>query len=205
MRVYAITQRSLAPGRDLASTIRRWAECGVDRVQIREKDLAARQVYDLARRVLERPVPEGFELFINERFDIALAAGAHGVHLGARSLPVRLVRRRVGGRLRIGYSAHTVDEAIRAARDGADLVTLSPIFATHSKPMNRPELGTGPLCRAVRGLGETPLFALGGINPERAVRLRGTGIAGVALTGCLMRSTDPAGTVSALRRALEGD
>jgi thiamine-phosphate pyrophosphorylase len=205
MKVYGITQSSLAPERDLSDTIRCWAESGVDRVQIREKDLPARQVFELLRQVLEMPLPEGFELFVNERFDIALAAGAHGVHLGAGSLPVRLVRRKVGRRLCIGYSAHSVEEAVQAAKDGADFVTLSPIFETHSKPMNRPALGVEPLRRAADALGRTQLFALGGIDPQRAGRLRDSGVAGIALTGWLMQSSDPAATVQALKRALEED
>lgn len=202
MKLYAITRRQLAPGRDLAAMVRAWAQAGVEMAQVREKDLPARQVYDLVRRIVEPPLPEGFLLFVNERFDVALGAGAHGVHLGAASLPVRAVRRSVGRRLRIGYSAHSVEEAAAAARDGADLVTLSPVFPTISKPMSAPPLGIEPLREAVRRVRGAEVFALGGIDAERAALLRGTGIAGVAMIAELMRSRDPRRTVRDLRRAL---
>ncbi len=203
MKVYGITQRSLAPHHGLAVTVRRWAESGVDLAQVREKDLGAREVYEIVRRILDAPLPERFELFVNERFDVALAAGAHGVHLGVRSLPVKLVRRRVGRRLRIGYSAHSVAEALQAERDGADLVTLSPVFPPHSKPASAPALGVEPLRQAARRLRRAELFALGGLDPGRARLLRGTGVAGIALTGNLMTSTDPTATVRSLRAALQ--
>lgn len=202
MKLYAITRRGLAPGRDLSAVVRSWAEAGVDMAQVREKDLPARQVHDLVRRILEPPLPEEFLLFVNERFDVALGAGAHGVHLGAASLPVRVVRRRVGRRLRIGYSAHSVEEAVAAAREGADLVTLSPVFPTLSKPMSGPPLGLEPLREAARRVRGAEVFALGGIDATRAALLRGTGIAGVAMIAEFMRSEDPERTVRELRRAL---
>jgi thiamine-phosphate pyrophosphorylase len=205
MKLYAITRRQLAPERDLASLVRSWAEAGVDLAQVREKDLPARQVYEIVRRILEPPLPTGFQLFVNERFDLALAAGAHGVQLGASSLPVRLVRRKVRARLRIGYSAHSVEEAVRAARDGADLVTLSPVFPTLSKRMEGPPLGIEPLRQAARRVLGAEVFALGGINAIRAGSLRGTEVAGVAGIAEFMRSADPAATVAALRRALAED
>jgi thiamine-phosphate pyrophosphorylase len=205
MKIYAITRRQLTPGRDLAPMVRSWAEAGVEMAQVREKDLPVREVYDLVRRILEPPLPRGFELFVNERFDVALAAGAHGVHLGVASLPVSVVRRKVGRRLRIGYSAHSVREAVEAARAGADVVTLGPVFRTLSKPMSGPPLGIEPLREAVRRVRGAEVFALGGIDESSARKLRGAGVAGVALIAALMRSEDPSATVRALRRALSGD
>ncbi len=202
MKLYAITRRGLAPGCDLAVLVRGWAQAGVDMAQVREKDLPARQVYEIVRRILAPPLPEGFCLFVNERFDVALGAGAHGVHLGAAGLPVRLVRRKVGRRLRIAYSAHSVEEAAAAARDGADLVTLSPVFPTLSKPMTGPPLGLEPLREAARRVRGAEVFALGGIDATRAALLRGSGIAGAAMISEFMRSHDAARTVRTLRAAL---
>jgi thiamine-phosphate pyrophosphorylase len=205
MKLYAITRRQLVPGVDLVRLVRSWAEAGVDMAQLREKDLPARQVFNLARCILQPPVPEGFELFISERFDVALAAGAHGVHLGAAGPPVRRVRRRVGRRLRIAYSAHSVVEAQDAVRQGADFATLSPVFPTRSKPMRSPPLGVEPLREAARRVGRGRLFALGGIDTARAALLRGTGLAGIAMIAEFMRSNDPERTVRDLRAALGGE
>jgi len=205
MKLYAITRRQLAPGVDLVRLVRSWAEAGVEMAQLREKDLPVRKVFEMARQILQPPVPKGFRLFVNERFDVALGAGAHGVHLGAASPPVRLVRRQVGRRLRIAYSAHSVEEAQAAVRQGADFVTLSPVFPTRSKPMNGPPLGIEPVREAARRLGRTRVFALGGIDATRAKLLRGTGLAGIAMIAEFMRSDDPRRTANALRSALGGE
>jgi thiamine-phosphate pyrophosphorylase len=202
MKLIAITGRQLAPGRDLAAIVRSWASAGVEMAQLREKDLPARQVFDLARRILQPPLPAGFRLFINDRFDVALAAGAHGVQLSSHSLPVDLVRRKTGGRLRIGYSAHGVEEAEAAARAGADLILLGPVFRSFSKPEAGPLLGIEPLREAVRRIAGSELYAVGGIDASRAALLRGTGVAGAALITEFMRSEEPARTAAVLRRAL---
>ncbi|HEV8232814.1 MAG TPA: thiamine phosphate synthase [Thermoanaerobaculia bacterium] len=154
-------------------------------VQVREKNETDREVLrqtKSARAKLGPAVP----LFVNRRLDVALAAGADGVHLPASGLPVSRVRAASPRGFRVGVSAHSADEAVRAIEEGADLVVLGPIFETPSKPFGRP---LGPA--ALSGLPKrdahgADVFAIGGIDESRLPDLlpfadRISGVAGIRL------------------------
>ncbi|MFL6235775.1 MAG: thiamine phosphate synthase [Thermoanaerobaculia bacterium] len=151
---------------------------GIGAVQIREKDLDDRDLYDLAR-LARTALPPPARLLVNGRLDVALAAGADGVHLPADGVPVRALRARFGrfdGRnVLIGRSTHTVEEVERARDEGADYVTFGPVFAT---PGKGPPVGLEGLARAAAA--GVPVFALGGVTLERFGDLAGAGAAGVA-------------------------
>jgi len=138
-------------------------------------------------------------LFINDRIDVALAVDADGIHLPSRSLPVDVVRRLVGPRKWIGVSAHSVDEVQVAAVGGADFVTFGPVFPTPSKLRYGHPVGLKELERAVRH-GPLPVFAVGGITPERIGSVLATGAHGVAMISSIMSQRD---TRSAVRICLE--
>ncbi len=147
---------------------------GIGAVQIREKDLDDRDLYDLAR--LARTVlPASARLLVNGRLDVALAAGADGVHLPADGVPVAALRTRFGEAVLIGRSTHTVEEVERARDEGADYVTFGPVFATPGKGA---PVGLEGLARAT-AVG-VPVLALGGVTLERLEELAGAGAAGVA-------------------------
>lgn len=161
---------------------------GVNAVLLREKDLPAREQFALALELREITRAAGAELLISARADIALAAGADGVHLGWDALPPEAVRAVAGTRLKIGVSSHSLEEALAAERAGADYVTFSPIFATPSKNGLVAPQGIERLrkvCAALR----IPCIALGGITLENAHETLAAGAAGVA--GIRLFATPP--------------
>jgi len=167
----------------LCDSIRRAAAAGIDWIQIREKDLDTRPLAELARFAVDETRATSTKILINDRLDVALAAGATGVHLGEQSLPLERVNewRRSGGRLdfQIGVSCHSLDDARAAERNGADYIFFGPIFATPSKEaFGRPQ-GIECLqevCSAI----EIPVLAIGGVNVENARACIEAGAAGIA-------------------------
>ncbi|KQP07436.1 thiamine monophosphate synthase [Methylobacterium sp. Leaf99] len=166
-------------------------------VWFRERDLAPGPRETLARAVLARVRARGGVLSLGGDAALAAALGADGVHLPGGATPADMTeaRRRLPAGL-IGVSAHTIGDVEAAARHGADYATLSPIFATPSKPGYGPALGPEALRAASRhGL---PVIALGGITREGVRPCRVAGAAGIAVMGGLMRGGDPAGDVRTL-------
>jgi len=179
-----ITDRKSLPSEDaLLATIARNLAAGVDWIQIREKDLSARELLALVRTVKALPMSSRATILVNGRTDVALAAGADGVHLPADSVPPQALRPAVPAEFLIGVSAHTVEEARQAEAEGADYVLFGPVFAPLSKHTNLPARGLGGLAEAVRSV-RIPVIALGGItwkNVDECVTAGAKGIAGISL------------------------
>lgn len=151
-------------------------------MQIREKDLPTRELLDLVSAAVEAAgghAGEGSRVVVNDRLDVAWAAGAHGVHLGNKSLPARIVRGIVSSDFLVGVSCHSLEEALAAESAGANYLVLGPVFETPSKLAYGPPLGLGKL-REVTSRVRIPVFALGGITPERAGACREAGATGIA-------------------------
>jgi thiamine-phosphate pyrophosphorylase len=182
-------RRQLSPDarttRDEIDALERWLDEAIDRVdliQLRETDLDARTLCALASRLAARTRNSGTAVIVNDRADVARAAGAAGVHLRGDGAPTARVRTIAAAGWLIGRSVHGVAEA-RAAR-AADYVIFGTVFPTRSKP-GAPVHGLEDLAAAVRAA-DVPVLAIGGIDPERAGACRKVGAVGVAAIGLFL-------------------
>jgi len=184
-RVYPLTDVQLS-GLSHADQVRLLSLGGATLVQLREKHMPALQFYEHARAA----VAAGVQLIINDRVDIALAVGAHGVHLGQDDMPPEAARRLLGDKAIIGYSTHSVEQAGKALTLPIDYIAIGPIFATSTKTNPSPTLGLEGL-RAVRAaVGNVQLVAIGGISHSNAREVIEAGADSVAVISALL--SDPA-------------
>jgi thiamine-phosphate pyrophosphorylase len=171
------------PARTLHDSIRRAAAAGATWIQIREKDLDARSLVDLARFAVAETLAAGVRVYVNDRLDVALATGAAGVHLGEKSLPLGAVIewRRSTGRsdFQVGVSCHSLESARAAEQGGADYIFFGPVYATPSKAAYGAPQGIERLREVCRSV-EIPVLAIGGINLENAGACLEAGAAGIA-------------------------
>jgi thiamine-phosphate pyrophosphorylase len=181
LQLYYITDRTQTKSRSLEDCLAGAIAAGVDYVQIREKDLPARTLLTLTEATVAHAERQGqgTRVIVNDRLDVALAARAHGVHLGARSMPVGIMRRMAPPGFRVGASCHSLEEAVAAQAAGADHLLLGPIFATPSKLQYGPPLGITKLDEVTHQV-TIPVFALGGITPDRVATCLASGAVGIA-------------------------
>ncbi|MBX6762595.1 MAG: thiamine phosphate synthase [Rubrobacteraceae bacterium] len=175
-------------------------EGGIDAVQLREKGGPALLLYETALAISPAVRAADALLLINDRVDVALATGADGVHLAAKSLPPEAARRVVGGRLLLGVSVHGVEEAKRA-EVAADYLTFGHVYPTSSKP-GLPPRGVRELARVVEAV-EVPVLAIGGIDASNAREVAATGASGIAVISAILAAEDPRSTAEKIRETLE--
>ncbi|MFM1804804.1 MAG: thiamine-phosphate pyrophosphorylase [Planctomycetota bacterium] len=170
---------------------------GADAIQIREKELDARELVAHARAARAICAPRGVALIVNDRLDAALAAGADGVHLGVDDLPVRDARRIAGASLFIGASTHSLDEARAAIDAGADHCGVGAMYESSLKPGLAPT-GEAYLRAFVAEFPQVPHLAIGGIAPGRIAALARAGCRGVAVSSAVCAADDPASVARAI-------
>lgn len=198
LRLIVITDRALASPRSVEWVVERALEAGARSIQLRNKEASARELLEQARTLRELTRRWNALLFLNDRFDVALAAGADGVHLGPDDLPVAAVRRAVPTGFLIGHSTDIPMEAGKAAADGADYIGCGAVFPTSTKADAGAEIGVEGLARVVDAV-SIPVVGIGGITPEGAARIAsGSRAAGVAVIGAVMGAEDPGEAVRAL-------
>ena len=193
---------------DLAVRMRTAIAAGADWVQIREKDLPAREVLGLARAAHREAAGRGTLIFVNDRLDVALAAGAAGVHLGGESLPATDAIRwcRAGNApagFRVGVSCHSVEDVREAEGAGADYVFFGPVFDTPAKRKFGAPQGIAKLAE-VCSSARIPVIAIGGVDAVNAKSCIAAGAAGIAAIRMFQEQSDPAklsAVLTRLRRA----
>jgi thiamine-phosphate pyrophosphorylase len=176
---------------------------GADCIQVREKEMEGGALADRVREVIALARPAGAAVVVNDRADVALACGADGVHVGQGDLSVADVRRIAGTALEVGVSTHSLAEARAAVEAGADSCGVGAMFATALKPGIVPG-GTAYLREFLAAFPRVPHLAIGGITPANVAELAACGCRGVAVSGVVCGSRDPASVVRALRAAIEG-
>lgn len=188
-KLYPITDVRLS-GLSHAEQVARLGAGGATLVQLREKHLSPREFYDEAQRALSVAREIGVRLIINDRADIALALHADGVHLGQDDLAPEAARRLLGEDAIIGFSTHSLEQAVEAARLRVDYIAIGPIFNTSSKENPDPTLGIAGLSRVRQAIGAIPLVAIGGITCENAREVLDAGANAVAVISTLLARPD---------------
>jgi thiamine-phosphate pyrophosphorylase len=201
-RLYLITDRRFfKDNSSFYNAIEQALAGGVKAVQLREKELSTRELLHMAYRLRELTASYDARLFVNDRVDIALAVKAEGVHLGGTSLPVEAARRIAGGKLLIGVSTHSIEEAEAAENEGADFITVGPVYETPSKMKYGNPLGPGILGE-LKGKISVPIFAIGGIRQQRVGEVLGSGAYGIALISAVLTALDIRSTTENFMRLL---
>lgn len=198
--LYLITDRAATP-RPIATVVEECLEAGLRAVQLREKDLGVVELLDLSRVLRVATDRHSARLIVNDRADVALAAGADGVQRTHASLPIAALRHACGRQMLLGASVHGAEEAVAAEAEGADFVVFGPVYDTPSKRAYGPPQGLAALARAAGSL-RAPVIAVGGITPERVSEVLAHGAQGVAVIGAILRSPRPGEATRAFLDAL---
>src|SRR5947209_4330372 len=207
--IYLITSGKTKPAsspasedfQDVLTLVRAGCRARVSLIQLREKNLPARTLYELALRCAAITKGTETRLLINDRADIASAAGADGCHLTTRSIEAGVIRRTFGSGFLIGVSTHSLAEAQRARDGGADFAVFGPIFDTASKRIYGPPVGMDHLHEAAETLSPFPIIALGGITLENAASALNAGASGIAAIRLLSDTKNLKRTIEGIRKA----
>lgn len=173
----------------------------MDVVQLREKHLEARQLILRARMVADVCRSAGVPFLVNDRPDLAVAAGADGVHVGQDDCPPQVARRIMGPDALVGLSTHKPEELAEAASEPVDYVSAGPVTPTPTKP-GRPGVGLGYITHAVSSAGR-PVFVTGGVAPDTVPAIAAAGATRFVVVRWLTEAADPLAAARALRRAVD--
>ena len=199
--LYLVTDRNLLKGRELTKVIEEAINGGVSLIQLREKSASSLEFYEIAKEVKEVTDKYNVPLIINDRIDIALAIDASGVHLGQSDIPCSIARKILPKGKIIGVSAHNLKEAEKALKDGADYLGCGAVFNTSTKK----DVTT----LSYEGLKEItdniniPVVAIGGINENNIMTLKGSGINGVAVVSSIIGKENVKGASEKLKELVK--
>ena len=199
LRLIVLTDRGLAAPSTIDEVVEKALLAGAPAIQLRDKAASARELLEVGHRLRKLTRRLGALLFVNDRLDVALAAGADGVHVGPEDLPVAALRARVPAGFLIGYSSDDIVQAQRAVAAGADYIGCGAVYDTTTKTGAGAAIGLERLNAMATEI-DAPVVGIGGITPERAGEVAATRAAGVAVAGGVMAASDPA---EAVRRLME--
>jgi thiamine-phosphate pyrophosphorylase len=201
--VYLVTDRSLCLGRSLESVVAQAAEGGCTMVQLREKDADTGEFVELARALHKLLKPLSIPLLINDRVDVALAAGVEGVHVGQSDMLPEDVRRIMGPDAIVGLSVDTEAELLDAQNRPVDYLGIGPVYPTQTKKdVKGSPWGPDGLRRAM-GLSSIPLVAIGGVQRDNVRDVAGSGVAGIAVVSAICSAPSPAEAARELVYAMQ--
>ncbi len=203
LRLIVITDARLAAPRRVVDVVRAALEAGAPAIQLRDKTAAARSLFEQARLLLPLTREFGALLFVNDRLDVALAAGVDGVHLGPDDLPVDAVRRATPPGFLVGFSTDDPELARRAAAAGAAYIGCGAVFGTTTKDVGEERIGPAGLRRVVEAV-DVPVIGIGGVTPLNVKEIAAAGAAGAAVIGAVMGAPDPGEAVRALLSPFTG-
>jgi len=187
--LYVITDEGLSHGRSHLRIAELAVAGGADVVQLRDKHLSGKEMYQVSREIREITRKAGAMFIVNDRLDVALASQADGVHLGQDDLPLIEARALAPAPFIIGISVETAEEARRAEQDGADYVAVGPVYPTGSKHDAGPALGTGRVVE-IRAAVSVPVIAIGGIQAGNAAEMVAAGADGLAVISAVVSQDD---------------
>ena len=202
--LYLITDRHLVGARGVEAVVGAAVRGGVTLVQLRDDETPAGELVALARRLKQHLTPQRVPLLVNNRIDVALAAGADGVHVGQSDTPAAAARARLGPDAILGLSI--TDPAQLAAVDTAavDYLGIGPVYATGTKPDAAPPMGPDGL-RHCRTLTSLPVVAIGGIDASNAAATIKAGADGIAVVSAICAAPDPERAACLLARAVRAE
>ena len=199
--VYLVTDRACCGARSVDEVVSAAIDGGVTLVQLRDKNIDARPMLALGRRLLELLRPAGIGLIVNDRIDVALALDAEGVHIGQQDMPYAEARRQLGPKKIIGVSVGSEAEARQAAGWDVDYVGVGPVYPTATKPDAGMALGADEAARLARISGHRAV-AIGGIDEMNAAALYAAGLEGVAVISAICAAPDPGAATRSLVRVM---
>jgi thiamine-phosphate pyrophosphorylase len=199
--LYIITDEMIGQGKTHAEIAVLAIAGGADAIQLRDKFCSSRELIRIGRVIRGITRRSSVLFIINDRLDVALACGADGVHLGQEDMRTDVARQITPSGFIIGVSVRTVDDALRAERDGADYVALSPVFSTGTKPDAGPGHGLEML-REIRRNVSVPVIAIGGISRENIRDVIAAGADGVAVISAVVGAADIAAAARELKSVL---
>lgn len=195
-----VTDRRVCPSDELPGRVAAAVDGGVDIIQLRDKEMPGAALLELAER-LRRVVAGRALLLINERADVAMAAGVDGVQLGEAALPTGAVRAIMGEASVIGRSVHSVSGACEAAESGADFLLVGTMFASNSHPGEEPS-GPGLLSRIASAGVTIPMLGIGGINERNAGEVISAGAHGLAVITSILARDDPSAAAERIKNSM---
>ncbi|SDZ11897.1 thiamine phosphate synthase [Tindallia californiensis] len=199
-QLYLVTDESFQKEEDFLSIIEESLKGGVSMVQLREKHLSSKDLYHRAEKLAALTSTYNIPLIINDRADIAMAVGAHGVHLGQEDLPLPALRRMVKEELLIGVSVATKEEALQAEAEGADYLGVGALYPTETKANTR-KVSLEQLYQIQKAV-KIPIVGIGGINENNVAEVMDQEIQGVAVVSAITKAKNPMEAAKKLKQRM---
>ena len=200
--VYLVTDRGLCGTRGVVEVVAQAARAGVCCVQLREKTASTRRFVEAAEKIRSHLAPHGIPLIINDRIDVALAAGADGVHVGQSDMPPKTARRLMGPEAIIGLSVETWEDVVAAQQLDVNYLGISPVYATPTKTDTKEPWGLEGVAR-IRAFSRHPLVAIGGLDASNAADVVRAGADCIAVVSAICAAENPYDATAHLKMAID--